>query len=229
MSEKVREMFAEISGKYDFMNNLLSFGIHHAWRRKTVKYSQAKLGEKVLDCASGTGDLAIEFKNAVGKSGKVTATDFCEDMLVFAKKKFLERGYEIDCQTADAMNLPFEDSQFDIASISFGIRNVDIPKKAIEDMARTVKPGGRVVVLEFGQPRGLITPFYKFYSRFVMPAFGKIFAGNSSAYQYLPETAAKFPCRDEFVSLMDSTGSFSKAEYIELTSGIAYIYIGTVK
>lgn len=228
MSEKVRNMFADISGDYDKMNDILSFGIHHRWRKYLVKNSGAAEGMSVLDCATGTGDLAIEFKKAVGKSGNVTGSDFTEEMLVFAREK-VKNKYDIDFEFADVMNLQYNDNSFDISSISFGIRNVDEPFTGVSELARVVKPGGKVIILEFGQPKGFFSLFYKIYSKILMPALGKLFAGNKSAYTYLPETAAKFPSDKKFKQLMLDTGRFSEVSYKQLSFGIAYIYTGTVK
>ncbi|MFC2130626.1 bifunctional demethylmenaquinone methyltransferase/2-methoxy-6-polyprenyl-1,4-benzoquinol methylase UbiE [Bacteroidota bacterium] len=229
MSLKVREMFKGIAGHYDFMNDLLSLGIHKSWRKKAVALSSAKKNDSVLDCASGTGDLAIEFKKVVGNQGKVVATDFCTDMLIIADKKFKKNVWSIKTQIEDVMNLSYKDNTFDISSIAFGIRNVDSPKKGLEEMARIVKQSGEVVVLEFGQPYGLLSIIYKLYSKVVIPVLGKFFAGNKFAYDYLQETAARFPCREEFVDIMKSTGKFESVKYYPVTSGIAYIYIGKVK
>ena len=229
MSDKVRKMFAGIAGKYDFMNTLLSFGIHHRWRSKTIKLSGAAEAMHVLDCASGTGDLAIKFKQKVGDKGSVTGTDFCEEMLEFAGPKAAKKGLDIKFEFADVMNLQYDDDSFNISSIAFGIRNVDSPAQGLSEMARVVKPGGKVVVLEFGQPKGIFSIFYKLYSKVLMPMAGRIFAKDGGAYNYLPETAAKFPCREDFLELMDSTGKLENCFYKSLTFGIAFIYVGTVK
>lgn len=229
MSEEVRDMFAEIAPSYDSTNTVLSFGIHHLWRKKTVKESRAKTGDAVLDCATGTGDLAIEFREKVGADGRVVGTDFCKEMLEFAPPKAAAEGFtDILWEVQDAMDLSYADDTFDIASIAFGIRNVDDPVKALESMSRVVKPGGRVVILEFGQPRGLMKPLFSFYSNTIIPIIGGMMSGKKDAYEYLNETSAAFPCREDFVALMESTGRFSDARYFSLTGGIAYLYVGTV-
>ncbi len=229
MSEKVRSMFADIADDYDRINSVLSFGVHHAWRKKAVLESGAIEGDHVLDCATGTGDLAIEFKKAVGDSGYVMGTDFCAPMIEPAPKKAEEAGLQIDFEVADAMNLPYDENKFDIASIAFGIRNVDEPVTALREMARVVKPGGRVVVLEFGQPKGLLKFPYELYSQHIMPAIGGWLSGNREAYTYLPKTSAKFPAGDKFLSLMDESGSFASRRAIKLTGGISYVYVGVVQ
>lgn len=228
MSEKVRTMFANIAPRYDLANTALSFGIHHWWRHIVVRRSHVRNGMKILDCATGTGDLAIAYKHAVGL-GTVIGTDFCAEMLSFAPHKAKKMNMDIQFEIADVLNLPYPNDTFDIASISFGIRNVDNPQRCLEEMARTVKSGGKVVVLEFGQPRGLFRILYTVYSRFIMPRLGGLLTGNASAYEYLPETAARFPSGEEFTAIMRSTNAFSECRYESLTFGIAYLYIGIVR
>lgn len=228
MSEKVRNMFADIADDYDRVNSILSFGVHHAWRAKTVQLSGAKAGDHVLDCATGTGDLALEFKEKVGHEGYVLGTDFCKEMIEHAPAKAQKNELEVDFEVADAMNLPYESNRFDIASIAFGIRNVDDPVISLKEMARVVKTGGSVVVLEFGQPGGLMKYPYEFYSQFVMPTVGGWISGNREAYTYLPKTSAEFPAGDKFITLMDKAESFAHTDYEKLTGGIAYCYVGTV-
>lgn len=228
MSEAVREMFSEIAPKYDISNTVLSAGIHHRWRTKAVKLSGAKQGDSVLDCATGTGDLIIAFGKVVGKSAKLLGTDFCSPMMDSAPEKAKKNGLSVEFQEADVMNLPYNDNAFSIASIGFGIRNVDDPKRGIAEMARVVKSGGKVVVLEFGQPKGLFGRIFQWYSVTILPYIGGILTGKKDAYTYLQKTSAQFPCREEFVKIMQETGQFSHISYTPVTGGIAYIYIGTV-
>ncbi len=229
MSEKVRSMFADIAGDYDRVNTVLSFGVHHAWRKKAILASGASIGDHVLDCATGTGDLAIAFKKKVGSQGYVLGTDFCAPMIEPAPAKAEKIGLQIDFEVADAMNLPYDDNRFDISSIAFGIRNVDDPVVALKEMARVVKPGGRVVVLEFGQPKGLLKFPYQMYSQHIMPAIGGMLTGNREAYTYLPQTSATFPAGTKFIKLMDQANVFGEKKAIKLSGGIAYIYVGVVQ
>ncbi|HLL56165.1 MAG TPA: bifunctional demethylmenaquinone methyltransferase/2-methoxy-6-polyprenyl-1,4-benzoquinol methylase UbiE [Myxococcaceae bacterium] len=228
MSTQVREMFSSIAPRYDVTNEVLSFGVHRLWRRVAVRLSGAREGHSVLDCATGTGDLAISFKRQVG-SGRVLGTDFCQEMLIPAPAKAAKAGVEIGFEVADAMALPYPDNTFDIASISFGIRNVDDPVQCLKEMSRVVKPGGRVVVLEFGQPRGVFGALFRFYSKAVMPRIGGLLTGNRAAYEYLPRTSAQFPAGDQFLALMDKSQGFAERSAHPLTFGTAYVYVGVVR
>jgi demethylmenaquinone methyltransferase / 2-methoxy-6-polyprenyl-1,4-benzoquinol methylase len=221
--EKIRSMFASISARYDRANTVLSGGIHHLWRKNAVRLSGAQPGDSVLDCATGTGDLAVAFKKAVGPGGRVVGTDFVAEMLQYAREKSTEVAFEV----ADVTRLPYPDASFDVSSISFGIRNVGDPRRGIAEMARVVKSGGRVIVLEFGQPRSrLIGALYDFYRRRVMPKIGGMVTGEQEAYEYLERSAGRFPCGDDFVALMKESAEFASVDYVPLTFGIAYLYRG---
>jgi demethylmenaquinone methyltransferase/2-methoxy-6-polyprenyl-1,4-benzoquinol methylase len=228
-AEKIRSMFDTIASRYDVANNVMSAGIHHLWRRTLVEWSGARPGSSVLDCATGTGDLAIEFKRAVGAEGHVIGTDFSSEMLKPAPAKAQSKGLQIDFQQADVMHLPFADNEFDIASISFGIRNVQDPVKGLSELARVVKPGGTVLVLEFGQP--FVPGFqqvYDFYSKRILPRIGGMLTGQQKAYRYLQESSSLFPCREKFLEMMDQSHRFASSEYRPLSFGIAYMYKGVV-
>jgi demethylmenaquinone methyltransferase/2-methoxy-6-polyprenyl-1,4-benzoquinol methylase len=221
--DRIRAMFASISTGYDRANTVLSGGVHHLWRKKAVRWSQAREGDRVLDCATGTGDLAIAFREAVGASGRVVGTDFVPEMLTVAREKAPDITFEV----ADVTRLPYDDASFDIASISFGIRNVNDPRKGIAEMARTLRSGGRVIVLEFGQPRSrLFGALYNFYRTRIMPRLGGMVTGEQGAYEYLESSARRFPCGDDFVAIMRDAAQFSSIEYKTLTFGIAYLYRG---
>ncbi|HEY2924735.1 MAG TPA: bifunctional demethylmenaquinone methyltransferase/2-methoxy-6-polyprenyl-1,4-benzoquinol methylase UbiE [Candidatus Eisenbacteria bacterium] len=229
MSSQVRAMFASIARRYDHGNQVLSLGLHHGWRKAAVRLSGARPGDRVLDCATGTGDLAFEFQRTVGYQGRVIGIDFCAEMLEVARSKAEYLGLPALFEEADALRLPYPDGSFDIASIAFGIRNVDDPARGITEMARVVRPGGSVAVLEFGQPGGpLFGPLYRFYSARVIPRIGGWLTGKRHAYEYLHRTSSDFPCGASFVGLMESTKRFSSVRARSLTGGIAHVYVGRV-
>ncbi len=221
-------MFADIASRYDRANSVLSLGIHKRWRRRAVRASGARRGDAVLDIATGTGDLAFAFKRRVGDAGSVVGSDFCQPMLDEAILKRAKLGLDVRFEPADALDLPYDNDAFDVSSIAFGIRNVDNPGLGVAEMARVTKPGGRVVVLEFGQPGGLMAGPYRAYSRLVMPRVGGALTGHREAYEYLPETAAAFPSGQAFVELMQDAATFSSISATPLTGGIAWLYVGTV-
>ena len=229
MSAEVQKMFASIAPGYDRTNEVLSMGVHRLWRRAAVRLSGASAGQKVLDCATGTGDLALAFKRAVGEGGEVVGTDFCAEMLATAPAKAQRAGLAITFEVADAMKLPYENDRFDLATIAFGIRNVDDPVQCLRELARVVRPGGRVVVLEFGQPSGPFGAAFRFYSRHVMPMVGGALTGNREAYEYLPRTSAAFPAGEQFIELMSRSNAYARTEAHPLTFGTAYVYVGEVK
>lgn len=223
--EKIRQMFSQVAKGYDRANTVLSAGIHHLWRKQLVSWSGAKSGDRVLDCATGTGDLALEFKKAVGPMGFVLGTDFCAEMLESAPAKSKERGLEVQFETADVTQLSYPDSSFDLSSISFGIRNVGDPVKGLSEMARVVKPGGLVMVLEFGRVQTpVIGPLFNWYSENLLPRLGGWITGRPEAYEYLQKSSAAFPSGEDFLALMKSTGAFTEVEARPLTGGIAWAY-----
>jgi len=226
---EIRHLFSEIAPAYDKANSVLSLGIHHLWRHRLVKLSGVRVGQSVLDCATGTGDLALEFKKAVGPSGTVVGSDFCKEMLATAPRKAQRAGVDIRFEVADVTALPYASHTFDFASISFGIRNVPDRRAGISELHRVVKPGGKVLILEFGQPSSrIVSSVFTFYSEKVLPKVGGMLSGKPKAYKYLQETSAKFPCRENFLDLMRRSAKFESVEYHTLSMGVAYIYMGTV-
>lgn len=228
MSEQIKLMFDDISGSYDLLNDILSFGTHRKWKREIARLAKdAANGQDgfYLDCATGTGDIA-EAILMEDKGGTAIGLDFSSKMIEEARKRHNDSRLSFDVQ--DISKIPFENGTFDAATISFGIRNVDDPKAVLEEMARVVKPGGSVIVLETGQPDGFIGPVYRGIYKTVLPIVGAIIARNKAAYRYLPESAERFPYGKAFKNIMKSTDAFSKVEYRKKTFGVAYIYIGTV-
>lgn len=228
--EEIKNLFSTVAAGYDRANDAMTFGMAHLWRRKLVAWSEAKEGQRILDCATGTGDLAIEFKKTVGHAGQVTGIDFCEAMLDLAPPKADKHKLEIDFKVADVMNLPFSDHGFDVCSIAYGIRNVSDPGKALKEMARVVKSGGKVMILETGDaPENGLKPVFEFYIRQVIPRIGGWITGHRFAYEYLNRSSRQFPSRERFLDLMKSTGVFEKCEYQVLFGGASFLYRGTVK
>ncbi|MCS7177515.1 MAG: bifunctional demethylmenaquinone methyltransferase/2-methoxy-6-polyprenyl-1,4-benzoquinol methylase UbiE [Candidatus Kapabacteria bacterium] len=226
--EAIRQMFAELAPYYDRSNTLLTAGLHYWWRWRAVRWSEARSGMAVLDCATGTGDFAFAFWRAVRPQGYVVGVDFCEPMLERARQKAQRRGVPIQWMTADCHQLPFPDATFDISAAAFGIRNMREPERCLREMARVVRPGGRVVILELGQPKGIWAAPYWFYSRYWIPLFGSFFARNRQAYEYLHVSSATFPSGRKFVELMERTGAFCTVRAYPLMAGIAWCYVGTV-
>ena len=208
-------MFASIASRYDRANTVLSAGVHHLWRRRAVRRAEVRRGQRVLDCATGTGDLAIRFREA---GAEVVGIDFTPEMIELARLKAPGVRFEV----ADVMSLPFSSDSFDIASIAFGIRNVADPKKAIGEMARVVRPRGKVIVLEFGRPRGL----FAVYHRHLLPRIGGAVTGDRAAYNYLQTSTEQFPSGEDFVQLMRASARFDTVAFEPLTFGIAYLYVG---
>jgi len=221
-------MFTGIARRYDRANDALSLGIHRRWRRAAVTASGAKVGDKVLDVATGTGDLAFAFERKVGPSGLVVGLDFSAGMLQVARRKAAKRRSAVHLVRGDAQRLPVPDASSRVASIAFGIRNVDDPARGVAEMARAVGPGGKVVVLEFGAPTGAFGSLYRWYGRHVIPRLGGVLTGDRAAFEYLPRTAAAFPHGEAFVAVMRSAARWVDIQARPLTGGVAWLYVGTV-
>jgi demethylmenaquinone methyltransferase/2-methoxy-6-polyprenyl-1,4-benzoquinol methylase len=218
--ENVREMFAGISQRYDLLNHVLSLGLDKYWRRFAV----SKLPQGfILDVCSGTGDVAIE----VSKNNSTIASDFCYEMLQLCMLKIKDKGHgNISCIQNDAENLSFKNGVFDGSIVAFGIRNVANISKALSEMSRVVRKGGRVVILEFSIPQNVVfKSIYYIYFKKILPAIGALVSRKKGPYSYLPSSVMAFPKRNEFIGFMKDAG-ISKVEYFDLTYGIVTVYVG---
>lgn len=227
--DKIQGIFSSVASGYDKANDAMTFGMARLWRRQLVQWSGVRAGESVLDCATGTGDLAFEFKRTVGPQGRVVGSDFCAEMLVEARAKAEKFHVSVEFLQADAHQLPFPDNSFDVASIAYGIRNVADPLQVLREMARVVKPGGRVLILETGETQvAAIRPFINFYFQKIVPRVGGWITGDRKAYEYLSESSSEFPSRERFVEMMNATGAFSQIAFQTLLGGASFIYNGKV-
>ncbi len=222
--EQVAEMFDNISPKYDFLNRILSMGIDIQWRKKVVSQLKALDIEKVLDIATGTGDLAIMI--AENTDAQVTGLDLSEGMLEFGRKKVTEKKLDdrIKMIQGDSENLPFEDNTFDAITVSFGVRNFENLEKGLLEINRVLKPNGTFIILEFAQPEKFpMKQLYSFYSKHILPTIGRILSKDNSAYTYLPESVEAFPYGDRMVSIIEKC-NFNSVISQSLTFGISTIY-----
>ena len=228
--EDIKSIFNSVAHGYDRANDAMTFGMARAWRRRLVRLSGAQPGDAVLDCATGTGDLALDFKRVVGPTGRVVGTDFCEAMLNLAPPKARRAKLDVDFSVADVMQLPFGDDEFKVCSIAYGIRNVSDPARALTEMARVVRPGGVVMVLETGDtPENGLKVLFEFYIKRVIPRIGGWITGKRDAYEYLNRSSRGFPSRAKFIELMDSTGAFTRTEHRVIMGGASFIYKGVVR
>ncbi len=226
-SDKVQGVFSSVASKYDVMNDVMSLGIHRVWKDTMMDWLAPIRGQALLDVAGGTGDISFRFlKRAHGANA--TVLDLTEPMLAEGRKRAENVGIsgQLEWVVGDAMALPFEDDSFDVYTISFGIRNVTDPQKALSEAYRVLKPGGRIMVLEFSHiPNDLLQWFYDKYSFNVIPRLGQIIASDSSSYQYLVESIRKFPKQESFMKLVNAAG-FENTKYRNLTMGVACLHSG---
>ncbi|RZQ55536.1 bifunctional demethylmenaquinone methyltransferase/2-methoxy-6-polyprenyl-1,4-benzoquinol methylase UbiE [Pseudidiomarina tainanensis] len=224
----VANVFNSVAQKYDVMNDLMSFGIHRLWKRYTIDCSGVRTGMKVLDIAGGTGDLTAQFSRRVGPTGEVVLADINDAMLEVGRDKLRNRGIvgNVRYVQANAEELPFADDSFDIITIAFGLRNVTDKQKALESMFRVLKPGGRLLVLEFSKPvQPLLNQAYDFYSFNVLPKMGQMVAGDADSYQYLAESIRMHPDQETLKGMMIKAG-YDQVTYDNLTGGIVALHRG---
>ncbi|RDH83355.1 MAG: bifunctional demethylmenaquinone methyltransferase/2-methoxy-6-polyprenyl-1,4-benzoquinol methylase UbiE [endosymbiont of Escarpia spicata] len=225
---RVRAVFDSVANKYDLMNDLMSFGVHRLWKRHTIEISGVRRGQRVLDLAAGTGDLSARFSGLVGPDGQVVFTDINAAMLEQGRERMLDEGRVGNLQYAqvDAQYLPFPDNYFDCVTIAFGLRNVTDKQKALDAIFRVVRPGGRMLVLEFSKPT--IKPLekiYDFYSFSLLPKIGKLVTNDEDSYRYLAESIRMHPDQETLKGMMEHSG-FERCDYFNETGGVVAIHRG---
>ena len=226
--EKVAEVFHSVAAKYDLMNDFMSMGIHRLWKRATIEQSGVRQGQNVLDLAGGTGDLTARFSTMVGSTGKVVLADINDSMIKVGRSRLIDKGLigNIKYVQANAEFLPFPDNSFDCITIAFGLRNVTNKDTALESMFRVLKPGGRLMILEFSKPQAPgLAPVYDFYSFNILPKIGKLVANDPDSYQYLAESIRMHPDQKTLQMMMEDVG-FEKTSYQNMTGGIVALHKG---
>ena len=224
-ARRVRGVFDSVASRYDVMNDLMSGGLHRAWKAYTVMVANLREGQRVLDIAGGTGDLALAFSKKVGTTGQVVHTDINEAMLRTGRDRLLDAGVILPTVVCDAEKLPFPDGHFDVVSVAFGLRNMTHKDAALREMARVLKPGGKLLVLEFSQVAGPLRKAYDLYSFKVLPRLGSLVAGDAESYRYLAESIRMHPNQQELKALMKSNG-FGHVDFHNMTAGVVALHVG---
>lgn len=226
--KRVADVFHSVAGKYDLMNDLMSGGVHRLWKRITIEQSGVRAGYAVLDIAGGTGDLTMRFSRLVGPTGKVVLADINDSMLKVGRDKLLDKGVtgNVEFVQANAECLPFPDNTFDVITIAFGLRNVTDKDAALRSMARVLKPGGKLMVLEFSKTDNpLLTKAYDFYSFNILPQMGSMIAGDADSYRYLAESIRMHPDQETLKGMMQEAG-LTNCKYQNMTGGIVALHTG---
>jgi demethylmenaquinone methyltransferase / 2-methoxy-6-polyprenyl-1,4-benzoquinol methylase len=226
-SRRVRGVFDSVADKYDVMNDVMSAGLHRMWKRFAVEASGAREGQRVLDLAGGTGDLARLFAARVGQAGTVVHTDINGAMLAEGRDKLLDAGIVLPTIQCNAEALPFVDRAFDVVSIAFGLRNVTHKERALAEMRRVLRPGGVAIVLEFSRVAAPLAPAYDWYSFHVLPRLGKMIANDEASYRYLAESIRVHPDQETLKQMMSDAG-FDAVEFHNLTAGVVAVHVGRV-
>ena len=227
-ADMVAGVFHSVAKRYDIMNDVLSFGIHRLWKRFTIECAGARPGMKVLDLAGGTGDLTAKFSRLVGDSGEVVLADINDSMLKVGRSKLRDKGIvnNVNYVQANAENLPFPDNTFDIITIAFGLRNVTDKDAALKSMQRVLKPGGKLLVLEFSKPKhAIMNKAYDLYSFKMLPMIGKMIAHDADSYEYLAESIRMHPDQETLKGMMETAG-LEQVDYINMTDGIVALHRG---
>lgn len=224
-ARRVRSVFDSVAPKYDVMNDLMSMGLHRAWKAYTVMVADVKEGQQVLDIAGGTGDLALAFAPKVGSTGCVVHTDINEAMLREGRNRMLDAGKILPTTVCDAEHLPFGDASFDLVTVAFGLRNMTHKDEALKEMNRVLKPGGKLLVLEFSKIAKPLEKVYDWYSFNVLPKLGKLVANDDASYRYLAESIRMHPGQEELKAMMHK-GGFGHVDYHNLTGGVVALHVG---
>ena len=224
-TRRVRGVFDSVAKKYDVMNDLMSGGMHRAWKAYTVAVANVRPGDQVLDIAGGTGDLARAFAKRVGDQGRVVLTDINESMLRVGRDRLLDDGLALPTVVCDAEHLPWPDASFDLVSVAFGLRNMTHKAAALAEMNRVLKPGGRLLVLEFSKVADALKPAYDWYSFKVIPLIGKWVAGDSDSYRYLAESIRMHPDQATLKAMMKEAG-FGHVDVHDLGAGVVALHVG---
>ncbi len=224
-ARRVRGVFDSVASRYDLMNDLMSAGLHRAWKAYAVMVANLQPGQQVLDIAGGTGDLAKAFSERVGSGGRVILSDINEAMLRTGRDRLIDAGCALDCVVCDAELLPFADASFDLVSVAFGLRNMTHKDAALKEMNRVLKPGGKLLVLEFSRVAKPLEKVYDWYSFKILPRLGQWVAGDADSYRYLAESIRMHPGQDDLKALMQACG-FGHVDYHNLSAGVVALHVG---
>jgi demethylmenaquinone methyltransferase / 2-methoxy-6-polyprenyl-1,4-benzoquinol methylase len=224
-ARRVRGVFDSVASRYDLMNDLMSMGLHRGWKAYTMLVANPRPGDRVLDIAGGTGDLAMAFARKVGPTGEVVHTDINEAMLRTGRDRLLDAGVVLPTVVCDAEKLPFPSEHFDIATVAFGLRNMTHKDAALAEMNRVIKPGGKLLVLEFSKVARPLAKAYDWYSFQVLPRLGQAVAGDAASYRYLAESIRMHPSQEELKTLMKNAG-FGHVDYHNMTGGVVALHVG---
>ena len=224
-AERVRGVFSSVAQKYDVMNDLMSGGLHRLWKTFTIQIAGVRKGERVLDVAGGTADLSLAFARQAGETGQVWLTDINHAMLSVGRDRMLDKGFVAPAMQCDAEKLPFPDNYFDLVTVAFGLRNMTHKDKALAEMRRVLRTGGRLLVLEFSKVWEPLSPFYDLYSFKVLPWLGSKIVGDADSYRYLAESIRMHPDQETLKGMMEHAG-LAKVEYFNLTAGVVALHRG---
>ena len=223
-ASQVAGVFHSVASKYDLMNDFMSFGLHRIWKAFTIGAANVFAGQRILDIAGGTGDLAFALSKKVGLTGEVWLSDINSSMLTVGRDRLIDQGSLLPCVQLDAENIPFPDSYFDLVTVSFGLRNMTHKERALKEMCRVTRPGGKTMILEFSKPVQILQPIYDWYSFKVLPWLGKQVARDSASYQYLAESIRMHPDQEDLKQMLLDVG-FDQVEVHRMSGGIVALHM----